>query len=294
MNIKIEHGFLYVSDEDRETLKQEFDKLLTIEAQYGFWQEKFGLNYSLNYKSNIQENTFGEFLIKPQSKDGIEELNRRVYNDWLELVPYFNEKSEIAKLLEEFELDIKRAPNKEHYIDYVIGKIDNYVLDQGKSKEVGGFFKSGKIRLPGNKTFTDSYEGYLKFKIDFDWGESVYSAYEIKDKLEGVECAKYRIYVSEYLKRKTTKKGVEIELTDAQKVLLLHHLGFCSDLDDTLKSKIYHQFIPELTPDSIRTRFSRINEHYNKKSKDALIEFYQSINYNEKAYELMPQIISVH
>ena len=61
MKIKIEYGSLIVSDKDRKALSREFEKLQTIEEKYGFWQEKFRLNYSLNSKDFIQEGTFVYF-----------------------------------------------------------------------------------------------------------------------------------------------------------------------------------------------------------------------------------------
>lgn len=254
MNIKIEYGFLYVSDEDREGLKQEFEKLQTIDEQYGFWQEKFGLNYSLNRKNNIQENTFEEFLIKPQSIDGIEELNRRIYNDWLELVPSFDRKSEIATWREKFEIDIKKATNKEYYIEYEISRIDDYVLTQSKPSELRGLFKH-KTRIPPNREFVEGYEKYLHDMLDFDWGGDICSPYKIQNRLDGIECAKYKIYLKDYLKHNKAPKDESEKLSAVQKMLILDYMGLLDKKNlkhpDTKTSQLL-SVVLERTPKKIK------------------------------------------
>lgn len=284
--MKIEYGSLHISDIERKSLIKEFKKLQTIDEKYGFWQEKFGLNYSLNRQNDIQEHTFEEFLIIPQNEDEIGELNHRIYNDWLKLVPRFSRKSEAAKWREIFEKEITEASNKERYIENEISNVVDYVLAQNKPSQLrGGFMK--KITIPPNKQFVESYEQYLKFESDFNWKAAVCSPYEIQNRLEGIECAKYKIYLREYFNTNKPQKEEHFKLTGEQKVLALYYLKFCDEIKvDLKKAKVYEFFLGNYKQKSVLKVFSNISDYEKEKNLDVLIDFFRWLEINEIARTL--------
>lgn len=269
MNINIDFGYLVVSDKDRSILKTEFDKLQTIDEKYNFWQDKFDLNYSLNRHDNIQEHTFEEFVIKPRDGKEIEELNKRVYNDWLEFVPWFSEKSKIAKWREDFESEIESVPNKGQYIGYEIRRIDDYVLEQNKpAKNVKGIF-GGSVRMD----FVASYERYLKYKQELEWGVNVCDPYRFSERLKGIECAKYREFLDSYIDKEETQSEIrgtgehstskKNALTLNQQLLVLCYLGLMEaikefGLPNTKSAKIISA-VTNGDSENIRKELSNIN-----------------------------------
>ncbi len=288
--MKIENGSLYISDSEKELLKKEFKKLQTIDEKYGFWQEKFGLNYSLNRKNYIQEHTFEEFLIIPQNEDEIGELNHRVYSDWLKLVPSFSRKSEATKWREIFEEEISKAANKERYIENEISNVVDYVLTQNKpSRLSGGFMK--RITIPPNKQFVESYNQYLKFESDFNWSAAICSPSEIQNRLDGIECAKYRIYLEGYLNTKNSKYKAT-KFSHDQQIMILDYFDFHKDFDKTKKGELYGPIIGR-DSETTRQRFSTLDKRKNENNLNQLLAYFTELGFEEQIERVKKDIVEV-
>lgn len=258
---------LDITQEERTILKAEFDQLDSIELKYNFWAEKLERNYFL--WAFYEQDNIKDFQIVPKNESETETLNKLVYSDYSLMA---RTDKTLNNLKKSFTENMETSPDKETLIEYELRNIDDYIL---KRKQIS--IPDNILQYEKNKFFISGYEGYLLKKKEIDWKERVYQAHLLLEKIQGIEWAKYREYVKACLKSKKIQS--DIQLNGEQKVLALYHLGLGTDIENaTTRAMLYHSFIPELNPETIRGLFSRINDHYKKEqNKDMLLEFFRSI-----------------
>ncbi|MDP3643499.1 MAG: hypothetical protein Q8S54_09960 [Bacteroidota bacterium] len=270
---------LDILQDERTRLKAEFDQLETIEQKYNFWAEKLERNYflwALYEQDNIQD-----FLICPQNGSETETLNKLIYSEY----SLMTSSNKILNDLKKSFIDqIETSTDKETLVEYELTKIVDYI---SKRKQVP--ISENVSQNEKNSFFIRGYEDYLLKKKEIDWQEKVYQAHLLLEKIQGIEWAKYREFVKNYLKPE--KKQIEIKLNGEQKFLILHHLGFGNELNtDEDRSMLYEFFIDELKLKSIQRLFPNITDHETEKNLDILIDFFRLIKLNSKARELADKL----
>lgn len=273
-----DHINLILPDEEKAILKAEFDQLHTIDQKYIFWKERFDYDYS--FKDRLDGYSISDFLIIP--KDTIEtvELNKRAYSDNYQ--ENINSENSPTRKKSDFIESMQISKDKETRIDYEIKEIDEFIFrSKYPVQNSNGMFGRNHIRRI-DPIFFEGYEDYLFDKKDFDWGEKLMDVNSIAYKLLGIEWAKYREFVKNYLKPEKTKQ--KLKLTGEQQVLTLLYLGFGSDLEtDVQKGELYEYFIENFKHKSILKVFNNVSDYENEKNLDVLIDFFRLLKINSVA-----------
>lgn len=278
-----EYSNLILSDNERAKLKAEFDQLETIDQKYDFWKDRFDFDYSQHY--SLEQLSIEDFKIIPKSPLETEEINKRLYNDY---VLFFgngkNDSPENWKVL--FIESISKSINKEACVELELNRIDDYFFSlkhpQQRKKSFGVGYVSTKS---ASEWFFLGFEQYLINRKEFDWSEKLYHPKVVVDILIGIEWAKYKEFVRTYLKPEKTKP--KMKLTGEQQVLALLYLGLGKDIEtDVQKGELYEYFIENFKHKSILKVFSNISDFENEKNLDILIDFFRSLKINAIAREL--------
>lgn len=267
---------LEITQDKRELLKEEFDKLESFEQKFDFWETKLERNFLLWVFYPLDE--INDFMIWPQNTKETEELNKHILEcsvTWPDLLQYPNiEKSERL-----FIDKIEQSKNKQYVIDSELQTINNYINSRKQ------YSSTDIYELEKNISFIRAFERYLMMYEEIDLTVKLYPTHQLIALDCGVRYAKYREFVEDYLQLE--KKQERIELTGEQKVLILHRLGFGNELKkDTLKAKLYEFFIDELKYKSIIRMFPSIKDYETEKNVDTLIDFFRLIELNTTAREL--------
>jgi hypothetical protein len=94
---------------------------------------------------------------------------------------------------------------------------------------------------------------------------------------------------------KKSKKEVVFNLTGEQKVLALHYLGFCDDVDTgTQKGKIYEYFLDGFKYKSILKIFSGLSDYETEKNLNTLIDFFRHIEQRPIARKLEDKLANLN
>jgi hypothetical protein len=253
-----EHSNLILSIEERAKLKAEFNKLETIDQKYDFWKNQFHYDYSQHY--SLEQSSIEDFKIIPRNPSETEEINKRLYENYVSFWGDGNSSSP-EKVKKEFIEAIGNSLNKEAYIEYEINNIEDFIFrlkhPQPRQKTFGVGYKFSR---PASEWFFFGYNQYLINRKEFNWSEKLYFPSEIIEITLGIEWAKYKDFVKNYLKPQ--RKEEQIKLNGEQKFLVLHYLGFGNDLKaNTHKSVLYDFFIEELNANSIRPMLSNIKKY---------------------------------
>jgi hypothetical protein len=277
-----EQNNLILSDTDRIKLKTEFDQLETIDQKYVFWRNRFNYDYSHYY--SLEQISISDFIIIPKTLSETEEINRLLYNNYIN--SYGNRSDESPENWKEsFHNSITSSINKENLVEYELKKIDDLINRLRQSQLINNGIFRNRIIQPKSEWFFSGYEEYLINQKEFDWTEKLYHPKSIIDILLGIEWAKYREFIKNFLNPK--KKQIDIKLSGEQKFLILHYLKFGNELNtDTEKSILYEFFIDELKLKSIQRLFPNITDYETEKNLDTLIDFFRLIKLNSKAREL--------
>lgn len=273
---------LILPDAERIKLKAEFDQLTTIDQKYGFWKNRFNFDYSSHYI--LEQISIADFIISPRNSTETEELNRRIYNHSFISLGNF-EKENPDKMKEVFFNKITTSKNKEALIEYELKNIDDYInrLKHPQSDNTG--LLSSSYNPFWSKFFFTGYEEYIFNQKEFDWSVRLYSPTEIYEISLGIEWAKYRDFVKNYLAPKKQRR--EIILNGEQKFLVLYYLEFGNEVNpNTIKSKLYECFIPELKSNSIRPMFSDITKYETEDNLNTIIDLFRSLKLDSKAREI--------
>ena len=274
---------LILPDAERTMLKSEFNQLETIDQKYDFWRKRFNYDYSRHY--SLEQFSISDFVIIPRNSSETEELNRRIYNH--SFIHLGNcEKENLDKMKEVFLNKITKSKNREALIEYELKNLDDYInrLKHPQSDNTG-LFRSSYNHPLWSKSFFTGYEEYIFNQTEFDWSVKLYSPTEIYEISLGIEWAKYRDFVKNYLAPK--KKRRENILNGEQKFLVLYYLGFGNEVNPKrIKSDLYECFIPELKGNSIRPMFSDITKYETVDNLNTIIDLFRSLKLDSKAREI--------
>lgn len=276
-----EHINLILPDEEKAILKAEFDQLETIEQKYIFWKERFDYDYS--FKDRLDGYSISDFLIIPKDTTETLELNKRAYSDNYQ--ENSNSDYSPTKKKSDFIESMQNSKDKQTRIDYEIKEIDEFIFrSKYPVQNSNGMFGRNHIRRI-DPIFFEGYEDYLLEKKDFDWGEKLMHVNSIATKLLGIEWAKYRDFVKNYLKPE--KKQNDLKLNGEQKFLVLHYLEFGKEIEkNTKRSKLFEFFIDELSFNSIRPMFSDITQFETEDNLNTVIDLFRLLNLNSLAREI--------
>lgn len=275
-----EYSNLILPDEEKAILKAEFDQLETIDQKYKFWEERFDYDYS--FKDRLDQYSISDFLIIPKDTTETKELNKRAFTD-CHLAD--NIENSPAKSKADFIESMKASKNKETRVEYELHSIDDFIFRSKYPMQISkGLFGRNQIRSY-DPIFFEGYEEYLLEKKDFDWGEKLMHVNSIATKLLGIEWAKYRDFVKNYLKPE--KKQNDLKLNGEQKFLVLHYLEVGKEIEkNTKRSKLFEFFIDELSYNSIRPMFSDITQFETEDNLNTVIDLFRLLNLNSLAREI--------
>lgn len=272
---------LNISPEERIALKAEFEKLESVEQKYKFWQERLKRNYYL--WAFFEQTNIQDFSINPTERADIEILNKLIYEDSASFLnPVRKPQVRVSKT--SFMERIESSPEKEALIEYELNIIDEFVSSKRQVQIMPDPENYEKCHF-----FIVGFEDYYLRKKEMDWGEKVYQAHLLAEKLNGIDLAKYREFVKNYLKQ--PKKNPELKLNGEQKFLVLHHLGLGGDLKaNTYKSVLFDFFIDELKANTIRPMLSNVKKYETEDNLYALLDFFRLINHDPKVSEIQAKL----
>ena len=287
--MKIDSGYLILTEEERKILKAKFNLLTTIAEKFSFWEEKFNFDYSFHY--NLQEHTIVDFLIKPKNHQETEVLNKTMYNAYLSTIES-NKKSIVLDWKNDFIKNIETAPDKQLVKDVEINKINEYIPKKRQSSHINSWPKATVSVFDSN--FLEGYEGYLLRMEEFNWRKRLYDyPSDIHYILQGIEYAKYMLFVRNY--KGVSKKDVDIILNGEQKFLVYYYLGLGNELKtNTDRSKVFGYFIDELKSTTIRPMFSNPEQFETVENLDTVITLFKQLKLDQLAKELEAKLPNIN
>lgn len=279
----IQRRSLKITTSDRDSLLKEFNQLETIKQKYDFWHEKFNERYAFWYMIHYEE--VQDFMIPARNREEIEELNRLIFSDCQYYINIRKKQEGPDGWKEKFIETAATALDIETFKLYELDKIKESVskIKQRIYKDDSAFTHM----IDGeNKHFKEGFEEYLIHRKEIiDWGKHIYYPGQLSEWSIGTDWAKYYEFIANY--KLEEKKQPELKLTGEQKFLILHYMGFGSDLKtNTQKSILYEYFIDELKQKSIARLYNNIKDHETEKNLNALVEFFRLIKFSSKTREL--------
>lgn len=276
--MKTENIHPYFPEEEFQKLKTEFEQLNTIEEKYSFWENKLKCSYVF-WGLRLINGSSSNFEIIPSNNVEADKLIKLILSDGIRIFWKRND-IQITSMKEHFIRQFEDAPDKEIVIDYEQKKIDDIVLAKRQTNRYDDINKYEK-----DSFFVRGFETYLLHKIEFNHRRIEYAGYLLVEYYKGLQLAKYREFVTNY--KKADKKKQTIKLTGEQKFLILHYLGFGSEIKaNTNKSILFDLFITELKSGSIRPMFSDIRKYETEENLNTIIDLFRLLKLDLKAREL--------